>query len=214
MKKRVIRSLVVLLMIGGMCKGAKPEQIDTTEYVSAYAGVFEQDFSDIEVTIEETEVEEVAEPEPEYEVPAIETSELYLLYQKMGYSDEEFYDDLELLAEITLAEAGNQSDYGQLLVIDTVLNRIDSPVWRDDDTIREVITHPHQYETYGSGAYMKQEMNPKIAKMIEHELLHRTNYEVIYFRTDYFFEWAPKATNPDGTPLQEGKHCFSKDEER
>ena len=125
----------------------------------------------------------------------------------MGFSDEDFYDDLELLAEITLAEAGNQSDHGQLLVIDTVLNRIDSPNWRDDDTIREVITHPGQYETYSNGTYMRQEMNPKIAKMVEHELLNRTNYEVIYFRTEYYFSGLPQIK-------QEGAHYFSGDLER
>lgn len=212
MKKRIIQSVIVLTMLFGMHKVAGETTVipynDT-----AFAGVCatEADLKDVEIQSNQAVV--VAEMQPEINI--IELSDLYFHYVNMGYSDEDFYDDLELLAEITLAEAGNQSELGKRLVIDTVLNRIESDAWRDDDTIRDVITHPHQYDTYTNSAYMRQEMNEDIARLVEEELLDRTNYDVIYFRTDYWFDWAPKATNPEtGEPLYEGDHYFSTDIER
>lgn len=210
MKKRIIQSSIVLLMLLGM-QNVAGETIVIHYNDTAFAGACTITVDMEEVKIDENPVIVVAEPE----VPDIESSDLYFHYVNMGYSDEEFYDDLELLAEITLAEAGNQSALGKRLVIDTVLNRIDSDAWRDDDTIREVVTHPYQYESYTNGAYTRQEMNEDIARLVEEELLHRTNYEVIFFRTNYWFDWAPKATNSEtGEPLYEGDHYFSTDIER
>lgn len=213
MKKRIIQSAIVLTMLFGMHKVAGEETRVLPYNDTAFAGVcaIGADLKDIEIQDNQSVV--VAEMQPEINI--IELSDLYFHYVNMGYSDEDFYDDLELLAEITLAEAGNQSELGKRLVIDTVLNRIDSDSWRDDDTISEVVTHPGQYDTYTNGSYMKQEMNEDIARLVEDELLNRTNNEVIYFRTDYWFDWVPKAINPEtGEPLREGDHCFSTDIER
>ncbi len=106
----------------------------------------------------------------------------YSSYTSMGYSEETFYDDLEALALICLAEAENQSELGKRLVIDTVLNRMDSDAW-SDNTIYEVITHPGQYEAYWNGRINAVEINEEITALVIEELVSRTNTEVIYFNT-------------------------------
>ena len=59
-------------------------------------------------------------------------------YSKYGeLAEEQYCDDLQLLACIVWAEAGNQDTYGKELVADVVLNRVDDQ--RFPDTIREVI---------------------------------------------------------------------------
>ena len=54
--------------------------------------------------------------------------------------------DMELMAQLVEAEAGNQPFEGKCLVVDVILNRVESPDW--PNTIEEVIfqdnTYPHQ----------------------------------------------------------------------
>ena len=162
MIKRLTQSLVVIMFLLVIFDVTTSNGVEATEEnVSAIAGAIDISWpTEDELTLVDTDTMIVGEPVEEEEPELTELdSELYLQYQKMGYTEEEFLDDLELLACITLAEAGNQSEYGKRLVIDTVLNRIDSPCWRDDDTIREAITHPSQYTTYSNQAYTYQEMN-------------------------------------------------------
>ena len=207
MIKRLTQSLVVIMFLLVIFDVTTSNGVEATEEnVSAIAGAIDISWpTEDELTLVDTDTMIVGEPVEEEEPELTELdSELYLQYQKMGYTEEEFLDDLELLECITLAEAGNQSEYGKRLVIDTVLNRIDSPCWRDDDTIREAITHPSQYTTYSNQAYTYQEMNEDIARLVKEELLNRTNYEVIYFRTEYYFSWCPSV-------LQEGDHFFGAD---
>ena len=52
-------------------------------------------------------------------------------------------DDIELLALVTMAEAEGESEEGKRMVIDTILNRVDSE--RFDNTISEVIYAPNQF---------------------------------------------------------------------
>lgn len=51
--------------------------------------------------------------------------------------------DLDLLAAIVYAEAGDQDFTGQRLVADVVLNRVHSPAW--PNTVSEVIYQPYQF---------------------------------------------------------------------
>lgn len=207
MIKRLTQSLVVIMFLLVIFDVTTSNGVEATEEnVSAIAGAIDISWpTEDELTLVDTDTMIVGEAIEEEEPELTELdSELYLQYQKMGYTEEEFLDDLELLACITLAEAGNQSEYGKRLVIDTVLNRIDSPCWRDDDTIRDVITHPGQYATYSNQAYTYQEMNEDIARLVKEELFNRSRNDVIYFRTDYYFDWCPHV-------LQEGDHYFGAD---
>ena len=147
----------------------------------------------------------VAEPESESEeeIPEIERSFLYQFYINTGYGHDKFYKDLNLLAAITMAEAGNQSELGKRLVIDTVLNRCNSDRWMDD-TIYDVISREGQYTTYITGAYNRVSITEDIPKLVEEEILDRTNRQVIYFKTNGYFAGVPDIT-------KEGAHYFSGD---
>lgn len=61
-----------------------------------------------------------------------------------------YWDELELLAQVVEAEAGNQDMTGKRLVVDVVLNRVDSPLF--PDTITEVLEQPDQFSTMWNGA--------------------------------------------------------------
>lgn len=61
-----------------------------------------------------------------------------------------YWDELELLAQVVEAEAGNQDMIGKRLVVDVVLNRVDSPLF--PDTITEVLEQPGQFTTMWNGA--------------------------------------------------------------
>lgn len=62
----------------------------------------------------------------------------------------DYWGELELLAAVVEAEAGNQDMTGKRLVVDVVLNRVDSPLF--PDTITEVLEQPGQFSTMRNGA--------------------------------------------------------------
>lgn len=62
----------------------------------------------------------------------------------------DYWGELELLAAVVEAEAGNQDMIGKRLVVDVVLNRVDSPLF--PDTITEVLEQPGQFTTMWKGA--------------------------------------------------------------
>ena len=217
MDKRLNQSLIIvafLLVLTFVAKSENYEKIntqgETTTYGSPRAGACDI-IVHCEPVVPDTSVNEVVvvaeECPPELEVPEIETSWLYKCYLNMGYSREKFYEDLDLLAAITMAEAGNQSELGKRLVIDTVLNRVNSDRWRDDDIIWEAITHPGQYNTYSNGAYKRVAITEDIPRLVEEEILNRTNSQVIYFKTNGYFSWAPAL-------LKEGDHYFCGEEKQ
>lgn len=213
MKKRIVQSLIIGAFLLGTFSVAKSEnrvyEGENSKIITTgpRAGVCDicPIFLDLpntsynEVMMVSEEVEEIVEE------PNVRDTITYLTYERMGFTDEEFCKDLDLLALIVEAEAGNQSSYGKRLVIDTVLNRMDSPYWRDDDTIYEVITHPGQYDTWSNGAYKKVAIDEDIKRLVEEEILSRTNSQVIYFKTNGYFSGAPKI-------LKEGDHWFSGEE--
>ena len=53
-------------------------------------------------------------------------------------------EEIDLLALLTMAEAEGECEYGQRLVIDTVLNRVDHPNF--PNTIYDVVYQKNQYE--------------------------------------------------------------------
>lgn len=62
----------------------------------------------------------------------------------------DYWGELELLAAVVEAEAGNQDMIDKRLVVDVVLNRVDSPLF--PDTITEVLEQPGQFTTMWNGA--------------------------------------------------------------
>lgn len=108
--------------------------------------------------------------------------------------------DINLMAHMVQAEAGNQIEDGQRLVIDCVLNRMDSEYFHD--TISEVINAPKQFAVVANGAIRKVTPTDAVYDLIRQERKERTNNEVIYFTAGGF--------NPSGEPWQKvGDHYFS-----
>lgn len=110
--------------------------------------------------------------------------------------------ELEMLAQLVEAEAGNQDFEGKCLVVDCVLNRVESPEF--PDTISEVIFQDGQFSVIKNGAFDKAAWNMKesdyAAVMVETQL--HTNKEVLYFNNC-------KSVSGTGTPFKVGGHWFN-----
>lgn len=110
-------------------------------------------------------------------------------------------EEITLIAKLTIAEAGNQSDYGKRLVIDTVLNRMDSPYFQD--TVEGVIFQKYQFSPVWNGGIDKYVPDDHIIDLVKEEINDRTNSEVIFFTAGKY--------GPYGIPLfQVEDHYFSK----
>ena len=110
-------------------------------------------------------------------------------------------DDIELLALVTMAEAEGESEEGKRMVIDTILNRVDSE--RFDNTISEVIYAPNQFTSMWNGRIDRCYVADDIYQLVIEELTNRTNYDVLYFTAYQYGAY--------GTPMfQIGNHYFSK----
>lgn len=108
--------------------------------------------------------------------------------------------DILLIAKITMAEAENESEYGQRLVIDSILNRVDHYAF--PNTIEGVIYQKNQFSCVSNGRADKCYAKKELIDLVESELSNRTNEDVIFFRAKEYSIY--------GTPLfQEGGHCFS-----
>ena len=106
-------------------------------------------------------------------------------------------DEIEMLAHLVKAEAGNQSFLGKQLVVDVVLNRMKSTTF--PNTIEGVIYAPGQFTC--SGYFMKKKPSEEDYEAVRTEIEQRQNKEVIYFRTGRY---------GSGTPLfKEDAHYFS-----
>lgn len=110
-------------------------------------------------------------------------------------------EEITLIAKLTIAEAGNQSDYGKRFVIDTVLNRMDSPYF--PDTVKGVIFQKYQFSPVWNGGIDKYVPDEHIIDLVKEEIKDRTNSEVIFFTAGKY--------GPYGIPLfQVEDHYFSK----
>ena len=111
-----------------------------------------------------------------------------------------YNEEIKLIASVTLAEAEGEGELGKRLVIDTILNRVDSD--RYPDTVKEVIFQPHQYSVIQNGRINKCLPNDDVCRLVIEELNFRTDNRVIFFNADGYSVY--------GKPLfKEGNHYFS-----
>ena len=95
-------------------------------------------------------------------------------------------EDISLIALITMAEAEGECEEGKRLVIDTILNRVDSDLSYFPDTVKEVIYQKNAFESVYNGRIDKCYVDEDICQLVREELLNRTNYDVMYFSSgDY-----------------------------
>lgn len=141
------------------------------------------------------------QPEETYSISSVdpislENVEELLSEPEMGFSPE----SIDYLAKCVQAEAEDQSELGKRLVCDTVLNRFDSGKY---ETLYDVINEENQYSVVEDGRIHEAEPTEDIYRIVNEELIHRTDTEVLYFRTKHYHTF--------GTPMfKEDDHYFSK----
>lgn len=111
-------------------------------------------------------------------------------------------EEIDLIALVTMAEAEGESELGQRLVIDVILNRRDHPSF--PDTIHGVIYQENQFACMTSGRSDRCYVKDDIRQLVLEEMQVRTDTKVLYFRTEHYHTF--------GVPLfKEGNHYFSTD---
>ena len=94
--------------------------------------------------------------------------------------------EMEMVAQLVQAEAGNQDLRGKQLVADVVYNRVEDP--RFPNTVEEVIFQMGQFAVTQNGEFMKAgwEMDRDSFKASETEYYRRNRQDqnVLYFNTD------------------------------
>lgn len=139
----------------------------------------------------------------ETEMEVEEESQLFTLMEEgpVEYSITE--EEIELIALVTMAEAEGETELGKRLVIDTILNRVDSELGYMPDTVTEVIYQPDQFSSMWNGRVDDCYVTEEIRQLVREEIESRTNYDVLYFHAKKYGKF--------GTPMfSEGNHYFSK----
>lgn len=103
------------------------------------------------------------------------------------YTDDEIY----LMALVTVAEAEGECEYGQRLVIDTILNRVDSEKF--PDTVNDVVYQKNQFTSMWNGRIDRCTVTDYFIQLVKDECQNRSNSEVVFFRTERYSDY--------GTPL-------------
>lgn len=138
----------------------------------------------------------VSECDCTYEEPeVIELTET--MTEELQVSDEE----IKLIALITLGEAEGESEEGKRLVIDTILNRVDSEYF--PNTITEVIYQPSQFSCVWNGRLDRVTVTDDVCDLVLDEINGRKNDEVMFFTAGTYGKY--------GEPMfQVGNHYFSR----
>lgn len=117
--------------------------------------------------------------------------------------NEIFYGEVEEVALIVQAEAGNQDELGKRYVADCVWNRVDDKDFPDKPFDIIYQDNPIQFATTVNGAMVKAgyEITEDVFDIALQEYENRTNSEILYFRTGRY---------GSGTPaFKHGDHYFS-----
>lgn len=129
---------------------------------------------------------------------AIATAVLFIIFLYMTsfivWGHEYTPEDIVLVGMLVEHECPNESENGQRLVIDTVLNRVESNEF--PNTVKEVLSQPGQY--CNPSKYPPKD----IYRLVAEEMYFRTNSEVLWYRTKKYHKY--------GVPIvKEGAHYFS-----
>lgn len=193
---RIISILLayLLLMFAFYAAAQEPEKIEVTEEVETKVG-FYKFISDIEPSFSDNEDEKRT------------MSKLEIINKENEQSTTEDVEisqsDMDLLATIVRAEAGNQSLEGKRAVADVVLNRVDSEQF--PNTIHGVVYQEGQFNCVKDGNFARalQTRDETDYEAVRLELEERTDTEIIFFQTSNYSSY--------GTPAYIiGDHYFAK----
>lgn len=139
--------------------------------------------------------------EPEMEEPETDETESTYVEETEGLSEYECY----LLAKIAMAEAEGEDLEGKALVIQVILNRVDSNFF--PDTIEEVIFQKNQFSPLIDGRWDKVEPNEDCYEALEMVLNDEwdESHGALYFESESDSTW-----HRDNLKylFQHGKHYF------
>ena len=109
--------------------------------------------------------------------------------------------DMELVAQLVEAEAGNQSFDGKCAIVDVLLNRLESPDF--PDTMEEVIFQEGQFSVIANGAFDKAAWNMQESdyKAVAYEYEMHSNKTWLYFNNT-------ENVSGSGEICQIGDHYF------
>ena len=134
-------------------------------------------------------VEVVPEPEPEPEPEPDTSFDLPLIRE-----------EIDLIALVTMGEAEGEPEEGKRLVIDVILNRVESP--RFDNTVHGVIYAKNAFECMWNGRIDRCYVRDDIRRLVLEEIQSRTHSNIHYFRMNHYHNF--------GVPvMQVGNHYFS-----
>ena len=107
---------------------------------------------------------------------------LYRLYinQNSGISPKE----MDILYRIAWAEARGEDDKGIIMVINVIMNRKNSPEFKDQNTIQEVVFASNQFAPIQNGAFNRAEPNQRVKDAV-HRALAGEDYSrgALFFNT-------------------------------
>lgn len=193
MKKLIFAILVAAMALTGMAFSSE-EPVSAAEPTGTYEAVAVNSVKPVQETdiLEPISAKKAVAAEPIVEKEVVVEEE-----PPMPSATQE---EIELIALCVMAEAEGECEYGQRLVIDVILNRVDDPHF--PDTIYDVIYQKNQFAgMYGdriTRCYVKDEL----VQLVREELENRTDYDVVFFRTGYYHSY--------GVPMfQVGAHYFS-----
>lgn len=142
-----------------------------------------------ETVIEEPVIEEIVEEPVVEDVPAEPVYEIYLTEA-----------EIDMVAVVTMAEAEGEPEEGKRLVIDVILNRVESP--RFANTVEGVIYAKNAFECMWNGRVNRCYVRDDIRQLVIEEMISRTNSNIHYFRAGHYHNF--------GKPVVSvGNHYFS-----
>ena len=109
--------------------------------------------------------------------------------QEDGYSLGATKEEIDLMAAIVEAEAGNQDLMGKRLVVDVILNRVDSDYFPGE--VEKVIYQQNQFTSINDGNFDKAKSNisDESYAAVYDELLARTDHDILYFTANDYGQY-------------------------
>lgn len=176
----IIESICILLLAGACIF-----------FVASYVKWINQPTDDVRIIKETVEVPVYKDAPPE-----VITVEKVIEIEKTDFQLSG--EDIDLIARVVYAEAGNQDEIGKRLVADVILNRLEDPNF--PNMIYDVVYEENQFATPAK-SYTESEYNAVIK-----ECERRIDNSILWFRTDHYHTF--------GTPAYvHGDHYFNKKED-
>lgn len=169
----------------------------TTSSIAMWVGPMQYDIAPTPEIPSEPVIEEIID-EPVVEIPeeVVEEDVPATPDNGLPFTDEE----IDLIALVTMGEAEGEPEEGKRLVIDVILNRIDST--RFADNVEGVIYAKNAFECMWNGRINRCYVRDDIRQLVIEEINSRTNSNIHYFRTKHYHIF--------GKPVVSvGNHYFS-----